>query len=88
MDLRKIGIDERTGFGWLRIGSSGGGGFCKHGNKSSTFHKESRLLFDKLSDYQIFKKLPQHIAAEAEGNTRSSQDIQQWDESALKRIVA
>jgi hypothetical protein len=24
MDLREIGIDGRTGFGWLRIGSSGG----------------------------------------------------------------
>jgi hypothetical protein len=36
----------RIGFGWLRIGSSGG------------FHKESRLLFDKLSDYQLFKEYP------------------------------
>jgi hypothetical protein len=24
MDLNEIGIDGRTGFGWLRIGSSGG----------------------------------------------------------------
>jgi hypothetical protein len=24
LDLRKIGIDELTGFSWLRIGSSGG----------------------------------------------------------------
>jgi hypothetical protein len=24
MDLREIGIDGRTGFDWLRIGSSGG----------------------------------------------------------------
>jgi hypothetical protein len=24
MDLREIGIDGRTGFNWLRIGSSGG----------------------------------------------------------------
>jgi hypothetical protein len=24
MDLREIWIDGRTGFGWLRIGSSGG----------------------------------------------------------------
>jgi hypothetical protein len=24
MDLRETGIDGRTGFGWLRIGSSGG----------------------------------------------------------------
>jgi hypothetical protein len=23
-DLKEIGIDGRTGFGWLRIGSSGG----------------------------------------------------------------
>jgi hypothetical protein len=24
LDLREIGTDEQTGFGWLRIGSSGG----------------------------------------------------------------
>jgi hypothetical protein len=24
LDLREIGIDGRTGFGWLRIGSNGG----------------------------------------------------------------
>jgi hypothetical protein len=24
MDLREIGIDGETGFGWLRIGSNGG----------------------------------------------------------------
>jgi len=24
MDLREIGIDGQTGFGWLRIGSNGG----------------------------------------------------------------
>jgi hypothetical protein len=24
IDLRDLGIDGRTGFGWLRIGSSGG----------------------------------------------------------------
>jgi hypothetical protein len=36
----------RTGFGWLRIGSSGGGGFFEHGNENFGFHKESRLLFD------------------------------------------
>jgi hypothetical protein len=24
MDLREIGIDRRTGFNWLKVGSSGG----------------------------------------------------------------
>jgi hypothetical protein len=39
----------RTGFGWLRIGSNG------ELLRTFGFHKESRLLFDKLSDYQLFK---------------------------------
>jgi hypothetical protein len=30
----------RTGFGWLRIGS-GGGGFCEHGDESSGFIKKA-----------------------------------------------
>jgi hypothetical protein len=33
LDLREIGIDGRTGFGWPRIGSSGG--LCEHGNEPS-----------------------------------------------------
>jgi hypothetical protein len=36
----------RTGFGWLRLGSSGG------------LHKENRILLDKLSDYQLLKEYP------------------------------
>jgi hypothetical protein len=34
--------------------------FRKIGIDGSTFefHKESRLLFDKLSDYQLFKEYP------------------------------
>jgi hypothetical protein len=36
----------RTGFGWLRIGSSGG--FCEHCN-------EPLDIFDKLIDNQLFK---------------------------------
>jgi hypothetical protein len=42
--LGRWGSMGRTGFRWLKIGSSGG-----------RFYKESRLLFDKLSDYQLFK---------------------------------
>jgi hypothetical protein len=44
--LERLGSMGRTGFSWLRIGSSGG------------FNKESGLLFDKLSDYQFFKEYP------------------------------
>jgi hypothetical protein len=29
--------------------------FCEHGNEPSGFHRESRIFFDKLSDYQLFK---------------------------------
>jgi hypothetical protein len=43
----------RTGLGWLRIGSSGG--LCEHGDEPSV-HKESRVLFDKLSNYQLSKE--------------------------------
>jgi len=30
-------------------------GFCEHGNEPLGFHKESRPIFLKLSDYQLFK---------------------------------
>jgi len=30
--------------------------FCKHSSETFGLHKESRLLFDKLIDYQLFKK--------------------------------
>jgi hypothetical protein len=33
-------------------------GFCEDGNEPVGFHKESRLLFQKLSDYQIYKEYP------------------------------
>jgi hypothetical protein len=33
-------------------------GFCKHCNELSAFHKESRIFFDKLSDYQLLKDYP------------------------------
>jgi hypothetical protein len=42
----------QTGFGWLRIGSSGG--FCEHGNESLGSIRK-RDFFDKLSDNQLFK---------------------------------
>jgi hypothetical protein len=46
----------RTGFGWLRIGSSGGLLWTRLW--TCWFHKESRLLCDKLSDYQLFDEYP------------------------------
>jgi hypothetical protein len=33
-------------------------GFCENGNEPSGSIKKSRLLFDKLSDYQLFKECP------------------------------
>jgi hypothetical protein len=38
MDLREIGMMGGTGFGWLRVGSSGG--FCEHCNESLCSIKE------------------------------------------------
>jgi hypothetical protein len=43
----------RTVFTWLRLGS--GGGLLWTRWWIFGFHKESRLLFDKLSDNQLFK---------------------------------
>jgi hypothetical protein len=43
----------RAGFGRLRIGSSGGISWTRW--RTFEFHKESRLFFDKLSDYQLLK---------------------------------
>jgi hypothetical protein len=45
----------RTGFGWLRIGSSGG--LYEHGNEPSGSIRR-RDIFDKLSDNQLFKQFP------------------------------
>jgi hypothetical protein len=45
----------RTGFGWLRIGSSGGVLWTWWWTFG--FHKENKL-FDKLSDYRHFKDYP------------------------------
>jgi hypothetical protein len=43
---------ERNGFGWLRIGSSGG--LFEHGDEiSSSINKAG--FFDRLSDHQLFK---------------------------------
>jgi hypothetical protein len=43
----------RTRFGWLRIGSNGGLLWTRWW--TFAFHKERRIFFDKLSDYQLFK---------------------------------
>jgi hypothetical protein len=59
------GITLRWTFG--RQGSMGirlaqnmydGEGFCEYGIELSGFIKKERLLFDKLSDYQLFKEYP------------------------------
>jgi len=44
----------RTGFCWLSIGSGGGIFTARKGTFG--FHKENRLLFDKLSNYQLSKE--------------------------------
>jgi hypothetical protein len=44
----------RTGFSWLRVWSSGGLLWAWYWTFG--FHKENRLLFDKLRDYQLFKE--------------------------------
>jgi hypothetical protein len=46
----------RTGFGWLRIGPVAG--FCERGNEPSDSIKKAGCLFDRLSDYQLFKYYP------------------------------
>jgi hypothetical protein len=43
----------RTGFSWLRIGSSGG--LFRSRWWILWFHKESRIFFDNLSVNQLFK---------------------------------
>jgi hypothetical protein len=56
MDLREIGID---GTKWIRLAQVKvqWWAFVKTVMKIG-FHKESRLLFEKLSDYQLFKEYP------------------------------
>jgi hypothetical protein len=59
MDLRETGrwgSMRRTGFSWLRIGPVAG--FREHGNEPSCSIKKSRLLIDKLRDYQLYKEYP------------------------------
>jgi hypothetical protein len=46
----------RTGFSWLRIDSKGRLLWAPWWTFG--FHRESRLLFDNLSDYQLFKEYP------------------------------
>jgi len=69
--LEDLGVDRRitlrrslgrygsmgwTGFGWFRIVSGGGLKWAR--SWTFGFHKESRLPFDELSDYQFFKEYP------------------------------
>jgi hypothetical protein len=42
----------RTGFDWLKIGSSGG--FCEHSDEPSGSVRK-RDFFDELSNNQLFK---------------------------------
>jgi hypothetical protein len=46
----------RTGFDWLRMGLSGG--LLWERQWTFKFHKESRLLFDNLNDYRLFRECP------------------------------
>jgi hypothetical protein len=39
MDQREMEIDGGAGFGWLRVGSSGG--LCEHGNELSVSIKKA-----------------------------------------------
>jgi hypothetical protein len=54
MDLREIGID---GANWIRLAQDSvqWRGFV-NSVMNLRFHKESRLFFDKLSNYQLFKE--------------------------------
>jgi hypothetical protein len=53
LDLREVGIDGRTGFGWLRIGPSGELLWTRWWTFG--FHKESRIFWQAewLSSFQI-----------------------------------
>jgi hypothetical protein len=51
--LGRWGCMGRTGFNWLRTGSSGGILWTRWWTFG--FHKESRIFLDKLSDNQLFK---------------------------------
>jgi hypothetical protein len=62
MDLGEIRIDGRNGFGWFRIGSSGG--LLWERWWTFVFHKESRLLFVKLIDYQFSRNILHHGVSE------------------------
>jgi hypothetical protein len=56
MDLRYIGID---GTNWIQL-AQGRVRLRAFVNTVKTFgfHKDSMLVFDKLSDYQLFKEYP------------------------------
>jgi hypothetical protein len=53
LDLREIGIDEAN---WIRLAQDRVQ-LQAFVNKAMNlgFHKESRIFFDRLSDYQLFK---------------------------------
>jgi hypothetical protein len=53
--VRKVSIGW-TGFGWLRIGSSGRLLWTQYW--TFRFHRESWLFFDKMSNYKLFKEYP------------------------------
>jgi hypothetical protein len=53
LDLREIGIDEAN---WIRLAQDRVQWWAFVNTVMNLrFHKESRIFFDKLSDYQLFK---------------------------------
>jgi hypothetical protein len=56
MDLREIGID---GVNWIQLAQDRVQRWAFVSKVMILWvHKERRLLFDKLSDYQLFKEYP------------------------------
>jgi hypothetical protein len=56
MELREIEID---GANWIHVAQDGAWWWAFVSMVMNLwFHKESRLLFDKLNDYQLFKEYP------------------------------
>jgi hypothetical protein len=51
MDLREKGIDGRTGFSWLRIGSSAGS--YEHGNEPSGSIKKAEIFIKEAFHFSL-----------------------------------
>jgi hypothetical protein len=58
MHLREIGPMGRTGFGWVRIGSSGGLLWTR--KWTFGFHKESRIFLTSWETIRFSNNIPSH----------------------------